>query len=190
MILLYLSCMKCILRCRVGHNLKYIPVLSSLLYFVAFIFIIAYLAPPDSARLDQPESWKDTTNVSYISVVNLIFVALQIAINTVVFFLLVFFNYAVYINVLKLHHRVYNQFQDTAVSRRGSDYTTVVIITSYNHPNVIARNVHVYTYSTILEILAIGQHPLIIILWYQVMNQNQRIFQIKVNLHIIIIIML
>ena len=52
MILLYLSCMKCILRCRVGHNLKYIPVLSSLLYFVAFIFIIAYLAPPDSARLD------------------------------------------------------------------------------------------------------------------------------------------
>ena len=132
MIILCLTCINCKVRA------SFIPILSSCLYFVTFICIIVVFAilsnmPPilyasDSAELDHPKIWKDTINYSHILDVNLTFISLYVAITTLVFFFLVFLNYAMYVNVIKLteYLTVNNKVQAFKLARR-SDYSSMVI---------------------------------------------------------------
>ena len=94
-----------------------LTVMINLTYFTGFLLVLATLV------VDTPSlSWEDTIHYSYISVVNLIFVALQVAICAFIFLLSV-------VTVIKLHFTVYisNRLQYTSLPIRRSDYGSMVI---------------------------------------------------------------
>ena len=96
---------------------------SSLFYFTVFIVVLATLNFPVYNTLNP--NWENTKSFRYISVVDLIFVALQVAVNTSIFFLSV-------VNVIKLHLTVY-QPRDTSISVRNSDYDSIVPVICNNY---------------------------------------------------------
>ena len=92
-----------------------VMVMTSLLYFLFFIGVLATFHLPGSNTLTL--NWKDTIHYSYISVVNLIFVALQVAINTLNFVLSA-------VIVIKLHLTVNNQIQENLISGASLNVAT------------------------------------------------------------------
>ena len=104
----------------------------SLFYFILFVGILATLQLPGSTTSVDP-SWEDTKSYNYISVVNLIFVALQLAINTLCYLLLVVLNYYYYDITIN------NQLQENPITARGlgSNYGSMVICNNYFLSSVI-----------------------------------------------------
>ena len=106
-----------------GWNYKPFNVILTLILFMFyFIPFIGFLVTLDLLQftLNQMQNWEDTINYSYISVVNLIFVALQVAINTFAFVLSLFLNTMCMVNKYAI-----NQLQETT---EGSDCRFMVCI--------------------------------------------------------------
>ena len=102
----------------------FIILLFFLLFFLAGIIIISLTTP----QVEQ--SWEDTINYSYISIVNLLFVALQVPLCFLVFFLSAVLNYTLYANYISQLHQiplVYNQLQETSISESRSDSDSSVV---------------------------------------------------------------
>ena len=105
-----------------------IPVFIILLFFL--LFLLAGIIIISLTTLQVEQSWEDTINYSYISIVDLLFVALQVPFFTLVFFLSAVLNYTLYANYISQLHQiplVYNQLQETSISesRSDSDSSTV-----------------------------------------------------------------
>ena len=94
-------------------NSKSVIITLSLFYFILFVGTLATLQLPGSNTPIDP-SWEDTKSYNYISVVNLIFVALQLAVNTLGFFL----------SAAAIYYDFNNQLQEKPITARGqgSDY--------------------------------------------------------------------
>ena len=94
-----------------------------LLYFALFVCVLATLHSPGSST---HKIWEDAVNYSYISAGNLILLASQVAINTLIFSLLtVLYFYALINNVERTVN--INQHQDTSISGRRPGYGSTMI---------------------------------------------------------------
>ena len=110
-----------------SNDYKLIPILilffSLLLSLVSII--IALITTP---QVEQ--GWEDTINYSYISTVNLLFVALQVPLCILVFFLSAVLNHTLYANYISQLHQtppVYSQLQETSIAESGSDSNSSMV---------------------------------------------------------------
>lgn len=118
-----LTCLCNMVKFLWSNDKSYI-LISILIVFFSSLFLLVGIITVLITTPQVEQSWEDTMNYSYISTVNLLFIALQVPLCILVFFLSAVLNHTLYANYISQLHQippVYNQLQETSSAESGSD---------------------------------------------------------------------